>query len=369
MIREFRLPDLGEGLTDAEIVGWRVGTGDRVELNQVVADVETAKAAVELPAPYAGVITRLHGEPGTVVRVGEPLISFDVPDDAAAETAAEPPPEPAAGERLPALVGYGAEEDSAERPRRRPRVLPGARTPARESPAREREVRIPVDGVRRRTADAMVSSAFTAPHATVFLTVDVTPTMDLLRRLRSTPDFTDCPLTPLAFAARAVCLAIPRQPMVNARWDGSGADIVQQNFVNLGVAVATPRGLLVPNVRDADRLALPHLAAAIGQMAERARHGSITPAELSSGTFTLTNVGVFGVDAGTPIINPGEAAILALGAVRVLPWVHRDAVSLREVMTLSLSFDHRLVDGEQGARFLADVGGILAEPEMVLARY
>lgn len=215
----------------------------------------------------------------------------------------------------------------------------------------------------------MAAGALTAPHATVFLTVDVTSTMDLMRRRQHDPGFAGGLLTPLAFAARAVCLAIPGQPMVNSRWDGQGGGIVRRNYVNLGITVATDSGLVVPNIKDAHRLSLPELTAAANHLAVAARQGTATAAEFSGGTFTLTDVGSFGVDSGTPIINPGESATLAVGAVRMLPWVHRGEVTAREVMTLSLSFDHRIVDGEQGSRFLADVAGILAEPETVLVRY
>jgi pyruvate dehydrogenase E2 component (dihydrolipoamide acetyltransferase) len=234
-----------------------------------------------------------------------------------------------------------------------------------------RESRTPIKGVRKLTAAAMVQSAFTAPHATEFLTVDVTPAMDLLARLKDSSvkgssTFADVKLTPLTLAAKAALIALRRNPSVNSRWEEATQEIVTFNYVNLGIAAATPRGLTVPNIKDADRLQLHQLAAALADLAETARAGKTAPADLTGGTFSITNIGVFGIDAGTPIINPGEAAILALGAVRTLPWEYRGEVALRKVMTLSLSFDHRLVDGEQGSRFLADVGAILAEPGMVL---
>ena len=460
MIKEFRLPDLGEGLTESEILSWKVAVGDSVSLNQVIAEVETAKAVVELPSPFAGVIKELHEQPGSVVEVGKPIVSFEVPDDAGAAPSAPAGPaatgdKPVAGDasagkdeageaapkRQPNLVGYGAVVDSPGRPVRRPRTFPaaparepaeavvdpaeavvepaerprstppvrklakdlgidldrvagtgphglitredvhafqemaGAATgaapgsagePGKEARPGERETRAPIKGVRKLTAAAMVQSAFTAPHVTEFLTVDVTPAMDLLARLKASSSFSGVKLTPLTLAAKAALIALRRNPSVNSRWEEAAQEIVTFNYVNLGIAAATPRGLTVPNIKDADALPLHQLAEALTGLAETARAGRTTPADLSGGTFSITNIGVFGIDAGTPIINPGEAAILAMGAVRTMPWEYRGEVALRQVMTLSLSFDHRLVDGEQGSRFLADVGAILADPGMVL---
>lgn len=486
MIREFRLPDLGEGLTESEIVSWHVTVGDKVTLNQVIAEVETAKAVVELPSPYEGIVSVLHEAAGTVVEVGSPIVSFDVGGapgpaapapsgsatggsaaggNAAGGTAAGiAPAAPANGEplkRTPNLVGYGAVPEKTGRPARRrwitgdqpaapaataapapkapaappaaptaaaapperPRSTPPVRklardlgidlesvegtgpdglivrsdvtaaaevhgqsaapdhglppsgppsvsSPAGPSPAVDgqnvREERIPIAGMRKHTAAAMVSSAFTAPHVTVFLTVDVTASTELMLRLRRKPEFDGVKLTPLTLAAKAACLALGKHPTLNSRWDGAAREIIQYRYVNLGIAAATPRGLMVPNIKDANTLGLRDLAAALGTLTQTARAGKTTPADLTGGTFSISNVGVFGVDAGTPILNPGEAAILALGAVREQPWAHEGTVALRKVMTLSLSFDHRLVDGEQGARFLSDVGSVLAEPAMAL---
>lgn len=453
MIKEFRLPDLGEGLTESEILSWKVAVGDTVSLNQVIAEVETAKAVVELPSPFAGVIKELHEQPGTIVEVGKPIVSFEVTDDAGTEpsvqgdtsepgetAAAAQEAEEAAPKRQPNLVGYGAVVESSGRPVRRQRALvqpvptkppvvepvetelvetqlaeAPAERPRSTPPVRklakdlgvdlshltgtgpgglitredvhaaldavpsntagdaaravrpgERETRTAIKGVRKFTAAAMVQSAFTAPHVTEFLTVDVTPAMDLLARLKGSSAFSGVKLTPLTLAAKAVLIALRRNPSLNARWDDSSQEIVTFNYVNLGIAAATPRGLTVPNIKDADALSLHELAEALAALTETARAGKATPADLSGGTISITNIGVFGIDAGTPIINPGEAAILAMGAVRSMPWEYRGEVALRQVMTLSLSFDHRLVDGEQGSRFLADVGAILAEPGMVL---
>ncbi|MBE0009299.1 MULTISPECIES: dihydrolipoamide acetyltransferase family protein [unclassified Arthrobacter] len=467
MIKEFRLPDLGEGLTESEIVSWHVAEGDIVELNQIIADVETAKAVVELPSPYAGVVARLHEQPGTVVEVGAPIISFDVPSAGGSDGGGAGVGGPAAADsdgaggddavpakREPNLVGYGAAVEKGGRPSRRPRggaagapPAPAASAPApapapapvavvapaspetsastdrprstppvrklardlrielesvtgtgpnglitREdvlaasdnanggasdvvgsvaptktpAPSGHRETRAPIKGMRKHTAAAMVASAFTAPHVTEFLTIDVTPTMDLVARLKASRAFADVKITPLTLVAKALCIAVDRNPTINTRWDEASAEIVQHHYVNLGIAAATPRGLMVPNLKDADRMSLLELARALTTLTETARAGKTTPADLSGGTISITNVGVFGIDAGTPILNPGEAAILAMGAVRRTPWEYQGEIALRSVMTLSLSFDHRLVDGEQGSRFLADIGTILSDPGMVL---
>ncbi|MFK3679210.1 dihydrolipoamide acetyltransferase family protein [Microbacterium sp. NPDC090218] len=443
MIAEFRLPDLGEGLTEAEVVAWLVAPGDTVTLNQTLAEVETAKAVVELPSPYEGTVSTLHAEAGQTIAVGAPLIAFDVVGDEEAVPAES-------GEKAqPNLVGYGAAPTSAGRPARRarrsggtpvavdtavleaaphdaapsaavdavverPRSTPpvrahakrlgidlvlvaaevgdrlitradvdayaeriGARTAdAGDTPSvapavpsslatfteGERETRIPIRGVRKHTAAAMVQSAFTAPHVTVFHTVDVTATMDLLTSIRDDRSLSEHRIGPLAVVAKAVCLAIARTPGLNARWDEAAGEIVQHNYVDLGIAAATERGLIVPMIRDAERLTLVQLADAVKSLAEVARAGKTSPAELLGGTFSISNIGVFGVDAGTPILPPGQSGILAVGAVRRQPWEYRGEIALRQVMTLSLSFDHRLVDGAEGARFLKDVADILEEP-------
>ena len=463
--REFRLPDLGEGLTESEIVAWRVAVGDTVQLNQVIGEVETAKAVVELPSPYAGKVTALLAEPGQVVAVGTPIAEFEVAGQPSGGASGGGAPK-----REPNLVGYGAMPEAAGRPARkarswgggapsapavqripaaavpaevgptsaptsapapepapatateperteRPRSTPPVRklakdlgvdltavrgsgpkglvtrddilrqvgtpepevqegqAPAREvrqlrvapAAAGERETRTPIRGVRKQTAAAMVASAFSAPHASEFLTVDVTPAMELLARLKGSKAFAGVKITPMTLVAKAVLIALRRSPTLNSRWDEAAQEIVQYHYVNLGFAAATPRGLMVPNVKDADAMDLTQLAEEISQLATSAREGHVSPADLTGGTLTITNIGVFGVDAGTPILNPGEAAILAMGQVRRLPWEYRGEIALRDVVTLSLSFDHRLVDGEQASRFLADVGAIMAEPGMVIA--
>jgi pyruvate dehydrogenase E2 component (dihydrolipoamide acetyltransferase) len=226
--------------------------------------------------------------------------------------------------------------------------------------------REPVKGVRKMMAQAMVESAFSAPHVTEWVTVDVTRTMRLVESLRRDAAFAEVRVSPLLVVARAVCLAMRRTPEINAHWDEAAQEVVYRGSVNLGIAAATPRGLVVPNVKGADGLSMVELASALNGLTATAREGRTQPAEMAGGTFTITNVGVFGVDAGTPIINPGEAAILALGAVRKQPWVHKGKVKARDVTTLALSFDHRLIDGASGSRFLADVAAILQDPAAAL---
>lgn len=434
MKQEFRLPDLGEGLTEAEIVQWHVAPGDSVTLNQTLADVETAKAVVELPSPFAGQVAQLHAGEGDAVAVGAPLIVFEVEGEE---------PQDADGEGTqPNLVGYGAApstgrparrarrsgvpastDDTAvidaaphdalvetgpvpvlgERPRSTPPVRryakdrgidlvlvaaevgdrlvtredvdayaervgiaasaapPAPAASARKATPGERETRIPIRGVRKHTAEAMVQSAFTAPHVTTFHTIDVTATMELIASLREDRSL-DVRIGPLAVAAKAVCLALARTPSLNARWDDAAGEIVQFHYVDLGIAAATERGLIVPNVREAQDMTLVELARAIAALTETARSGKTSPADLAGGTFSITNIGALGVDAGTPILPPGQSGILGTGAVRRQPWEHRGEIALRDVMTLSLSFDHRIVDGAEAARFVKDIASILEEP-------
>jgi pyruvate dehydrogenase E2 component (dihydrolipoamide acetyltransferase) len=465
-LKQFTLPDLGEGLTEGEILRWLVAPGDTVALNQPIVEVETAKAAVEVPSPYAGVVTEIHHEAGETVDVGTPIISFDT--DPAAGPLADvsvvaphpevgdmvPPPPPATGAligevgpggRTATLVGYGPRSVSAKR---RPRtdvghavarpasaeVPPPPATAARVSaaavgqaaanalgavtvltkpPVRKlakdlgvdlatvlgtgpngtvtrgdvegaatssgaeaavpaydpstRERRTPIKGVRKMTAAAVVGSAFTAPHVTEFLTLDMTPSMELRARLQTLPEFAGVKVTPLLLVAKALLLAVKRNPDINATWDEAAQEIVVKQYVNLGIAAATPRGLIVPNIKGADRLSLPELAQALQQLTATARDGRTTPADMARGTITITNVGTFGVDSGTPILNPGEAAILCFGVVRPTPWVVDGEIGVRQVTQLSLSFDHRLVDGQLGSQFLADVGRVLADPATALA--
>jgi 2-oxoisovalerate dehydrogenase E2 component (dihydrolipoyl transacylase) len=485
-VKQFKLPDVGEGLTEGEILKWFVQPGDSVTVNQTLVEIETAKAAVELPSPYAGVVVELYVAEGQTVDVGTPIIGIDtapggtapsrtapsgtapaadlVPDPTAIGTpSADEPIEPgliggpAPGGRTSVLVGYGPRSVTAKRrPRKQgtdepvPTAQPifaqppvraaevaAAHEPAGSGPvlpapghtgsrpadvtvlakppvrklakdlgvdlttvaptgpngtiSREdiqqaaqggvqapqapqaptfdagREQRIPIKGVRKHTAAAMVASAFTAPHVTEFLTVDMTATMELRERVRKLPDFADVKVTPLLFVARALLLAVRRHPMINSSWDEKAQEIVVKEYVNLGIAAATERGLIVPNVKDAGRLSLRELAGGLADLTATARAGKTSPADMSGGTITITNVGMFGVDSGTPILNPGESAILAFGAVRPTPWVVGDAIVARQVTQLALSFDHRIVDGQLGSEFLADLGAILHDPSLALA--
>lgn len=467
MEKLFNLPDLGEGLTESEILSWRVAEGEHVDLNQVIAEVETAKAIVEIPSPFSGIVKKLYEPVGAVVNVGSPLLSFDVEDASGAGTGDPHGAAPATATRQPTLVGYGAAVESDGHPVRRERKAltprdvsaepatvppgrgsagpadpegavpnPGLRlvgtgdgtprgighlraTPPVRKLARDHridlasvqgtgtnglitredvlrasegpgvqtpgggaagagaalptqsgdawaETRTPIRGVRKATAEAMVASAFSAPHVTEFLSVDVTETMALLERLRTSPRFAGVKLTLTALVAKVVALALARHRTLNSHWDGERGEIVEFGHVNLGIAAATERGLMVPVLHGAQGMDLAGMAREIGELTKAARTGSITPAQLSGGTFSISNVGVFGVDGGTPILPPGQAGILALGQVRRMPWEHRDRIRLRQVMMLSLSFDHRVVDGEQGARFLAEIGQVLGDPSMLV---
>ncbi|MBJ7322206.1 MAG: 2-oxo acid dehydrogenase subunit E2 [Rhodococcus sp.] len=426
-IKSFPLPDLGEGLTEADLLTWLVAVGDTIELNQNIAEVETAKAAVELPSPFAGVVAALHVSEGDTVEVGVPIIDIRVGGDdepvvSDPEQSVSPVQTTSSGEdedeRVPVLVGYGvAKEGSSRRGGRvdspaasapndrngKPLAAPPVRKMAKdigvdlnELPASGshgdvtrqdvesylqsdtdvqqsgsgrtgREERTPIKGVRKHTAEAMVRSAFTAPHVTEFVTVDVTEMLELLESLRSSTHFRDVRLTPLALVSKAVLVALKSNPSLNSSWDEAAQEIVTKYYVNLGIAAATPRGLMVPNIKNAHELSLVDIARALADLTRIAKEGKSSPADLADGTITITNVGVFGVDAGTPILNPGEAAILCFGSIRRTPWEHNGEIALRSVTTLSLSFDHRLVDGQQGSEFLALVGRLLTHPIDLIA--
>ncbi|HET9973632.1 MAG TPA: dihydrolipoamide acetyltransferase family protein, partial [Streptosporangiaceae bacterium] len=478
-----------------------------VEDGQIIVEIETAKAVVELPSPWDGTVARLLAEEGQTVEVGVPIIAIQVgagtaPDQAErgdvpapASTASSPKEEPGTEEpgteepeRHAVLVGYGVKtaattrrarktpagtaapdveaarvekapagtaapgaeaarvEAAATRPETAelpaaPAAVPAeppqmpadpgvaavralAKPPVRKlakdlgidlaalagggsgpdgsitrddvqraaatgtqprsahsenggrtatsatapsTPWPGGEERIPIRGVRKHMAAAMVSSAFSAPHVTEFLQVDVTETMTAARRLRDLPEFAGVKVSPLLFVARALLVAAARHPMINSSWDEAAGEIVVKHYVNLGIAVASERGLIVPNVKDAGALPLPDLARRLAELTETARAGKATPADLAGGTITITNVGVFGVDAGTPILTPGETAILAFGQVKEAPWVVDGQLAVRQVCTLSLSFDHRIVDGELGSAVLRDVGAMLTEPLRILA--
>ncbi|MFL6001588.1 MAG: dihydrolipoamide acetyltransferase family protein [Nocardioides sp.] len=476
---EYLLPDVGEGLTEAEIVSWKVKVGDTVEINDIVVEIETAKSLVELPSPYAGTVTGLLVPEGEMVPVGTPIIAIGDPSEVPADGGADAAParddaemdlynpRASGGGEGESLVGRNKAERGAVRRARKsaasaqlaagttaahlqaqgafeggasPEVegadepavpATSARTDTAPEPAGaralakppvrklakdlgvdittltptgaggtvtrqdvesaaggfetgasapssttgvptpgQRERREPIKGVRKMMAGAMVDSAFSAPHVTEWITVDVTRTMEFVARLRTRREFREVKVSPLLVLSRAVMLAMKRTPEINSWWDGAAQEVVYKSYVNLGIAAATPRGLVVPNIKEAQDLTLVELAGALNQLTATARDGKTQPAEMSGGTFTITNVGVFGVDAGTPIINPGESAILCFGTVRKQPWVisvdGRDEIVPRQITTLALSFDHRHIDGEKGSRFLSDVAGILEDPASAL---
>jgi 2-oxoisovalerate dehydrogenase E2 component (dihydrolipoyl transacylase) len=434
--REFKLPDLGEGLTDGEVVRWLVAVGDAIALNQPIVEIETAKAVVEIPAPYAGTVVKLHAGEGESLDVGAPLISVDTaggsaPAAAASATAAAAPapvataPEPEP-ELQATLVGPGERQQvrrrriggharsangpattapAAQRPRATPPVrryakdrgvdltalvgtgrdgritredvdgaLDGgqdggrpAAAPAALQPRDRGEERIPVRGTRRQIAAAMTASAFSIPHVTEFLTVDATRLMELRERLRALPVADGLKLTPLAVVARALCAALRSYPLMNSSWDDDTQEIVVKGRVNLGVATDTPTGLLVPNIKDADTLGILDLSRELTRLTALARERRAAPADLTGGTITITNVGGFGVETGTPIINKPECAILATGLIAPRPWVVDGQLAVRQLMTTSVSFDHRIVDGAYAAQFLAHLRDLLEDPALLSA--
>jgi 2-oxoisovalerate dehydrogenase E2 component (dihydrolipoyl transacylase) len=438
---DFTLPDVGEGLTEAEIVAWKVKPGDTVTINQVLVEIETAKSLVELPSPFEGTVAAILVEEGETVEVGTAIITVTSEGEAAAPVVpqvdeatqiADTAATVAAAEEKPGavLVGYGAAGHAGSRRRRgapaaatstpapatpaaRPTSVPAAAASAiiAKPPIRklakdlgvdlstviptglageitrddvirqasqasvfrniqtpewgtEREERIPVKGVRKAIATAMVQSAFTAPHVSVFSDVNATRTMEFVKRLKNSPDFAGVRISPLLVMAKAVIWAVRRNPTVNSSW--TDKEIVVHHYVNLGIAAATPRGLIVPNVKDAQDLSLLELAVALEQLTITARDGKTQPAQMAGGTITITNLGSYGMDTGTPILNPGEVGIVALGAIKQKPWVVDGEVRPAFVTTVGASFDHRVVDGDVASRFTADIASVLEEPALLL---
>lgn len=438
-MNSFKLPDVGEGLTEAEIVSWKVKVGDVVAINDVLVEIETAKSLVELPSPYAGMVSALLVAEGQTVDVGTEIITIGAagagpllthpavdiaPENIIAETqkrtlpSAEEPEESQPGP----LVGTGPKADSVHRRARksdaspstapvtaegtrpaaadvvtRPLATPPVRKAAKDSgidlslvhasgvrgeitrkdlqdfQARASSSvagssdlieRIPVKGVRKATAEAMVRSAFSAPHVSIFVDVDATRTMEFVKRLKASSDFDGVKVSPLLIVVKAVIWAAARNPSANAAW--TDQEILLKKFMNLGIAAATPRGLVVPNIKNAQELSLKELAIALNTLAETARSGKTQPAQMQDGTLTITNIGALGLDTGTPIINPGEVAIVAFGTIKQKPWVVDGQVVPRWITTLGGSFDHRVVDGDVAARFLGDVAAILEEPALLL---
>lgn len=442
---EFRLPDVGEGLEDAEIVGWKVSAGEKILVNQLIVEIETAKALVELPTPFSGTVVELLVHEGQVVQVGTPIIRIQLE----AENPLAAATSELKSERTEILVGSGPRNEEVSHRKRATRnygtkvgtaradapipsipkppilsvpeprletpesinrrVIALAKPPVRRlardcgvdllsligsgpegsithedvltaskrvknlsKPTKNivedfRETRTPIHGVRKVMAEAMVTSAFTAPHVTEFITVDVTSSIELLDRLRTSPEFSGTRLSILSLLARAMCIAMPDTPEVNSFWDVESQEVVTKHYINLGVATATDRGLLVPNVKDAEQLSFRDLAKAIEEVVDAARTKRASLSQLTGGTMSITNIGVFGVETGTPILPPGESAIICLGAIVTRPWVVGSEIVARQVCTLSLSFDHRLVDGAQGSKFLTDVAKLLQEPSKLIA--
>jgi pyruvate dehydrogenase E2 component (dihydrolipoamide acetyltransferase) len=450
--QSFVLPDVGEGLTEAEIVEWKVAVGDTVSLNQPLVDIETAKATVELPSPFAGTVVRLRAEVGDVVEVGKPLIDIST-DGGAAPAAEREDAEAGEGEagsgRTAVLVGYGVASDTSTptrrhrrrgaappptppapppaaraalaapepaaagpaprstppvrlyakqhgldistvrgtgpdglvtrsdvegalaggtRPAGRPLVAsPGAPTrfvghdlaPWASGPAEER---IPVRGVLRSMSEAMVQSALSAPHAAAWLRVDATRTVELIAALRERPAMSGVRLSPMTVVAMALCDAARTYPGINSSFDDEAKEVVVRRSVALGIAADTPRGLVVPNIKAADTLDIVAMADAITAIVDKARAGSLAPADMIGTTLTITNVGPFGVDGAFPILPPRTSAILALGQLAKAPWVVDDEVVVRHVVEIGLAFDHRLIDGALASNVLAHVGRYLEDP-------
>jgi 2-oxoisovalerate dehydrogenase E2 component (dihydrolipoyl transacylase) len=446
--QQFVLPDVGEGLTEAEIVVWKVNVGDTVTLNQPLIDIETAKATVELPSPYAGVVTKLHGNVGDVVEVGKPLIDIEVAgspsEPAAAPTEPAVTSEPAV--RTAVLVGYGVSEESGTPTRQHRRrgtspsapaaplaapsvpaaVLsapnPSALAPRSTPPVRlyakqngldlaslsgtgrdglitrsdveralsrgngatvpsaptsttkfvghelaswesgPKEERIVVRGVLKSMSEAMVKSAFSAPHAAAWVRFDATRSVELLASLKSRPSLEGVRITPLTLIALALCDAARHYPGINSSFDEEHGEVIVRRSVNLGIAADTPRGLIVPNIRGADALTLVPMANALSNLVQKARAGTTTPNEMMHTTLTITNVGPFGIDGAMPILPPGTSVILAVGQIAKAPWVLDDAVVVRQVMEIAMSFDHRLIDGALASRVLRHVADFLGDP-------
>jgi pyruvate dehydrogenase E2 component (dihydrolipoamide acetyltransferase) len=431
-ISRFPLPDVGEGLTEAEIVTWKVKVGDQVKINQTICEIETAKSLVELPCPFEGEVIELLAQEGDTVEVGTAIIAVKTaggpviePPLATPAVASDEEADTGAEYKIPTLVGYGDAGEAKSRRQRAVSVAPlstsipvsmvraaaSSATVLAKPPIRklakdlgvdlndvvgtgnhgeitredviggasqasvfknlttpqaptEREERIPVKGVRKAIATAMVKSAFTAPHVSIFVDVDATRTMEYVKRLKASVDFAGIKVTPLLIMVKAMIWAVRRNPMVNSTW--TDEEIIVHNFVNLGIAAATPRGLIVPNIKDADAMSMLELAQAIEQLAATAREGKTSPEDMKDGTITITNIGVFGVDTGTPILNPGEVGIVALGSIRKKPWVVDDEIVVRQITTIGATFDHRVVDGDVASRFVQDVASVIEEPALLL---
>jgi 2-oxoisovalerate dehydrogenase E2 component (dihydrolipoyl transacylase) len=445
----FLLPDVGEGLIEAEIVTWKVAVGDVVTLNQALVDVETAKATVELPSPFAGTVVTLHGQAGDTMQVNQPLVTIEVGGESAphANVKQVVHDETTVNRREPVLIGYGVanEDEAVVRRTRRVATVPAKDSLIPDAPdapdapslsvrstppvrllakqygidlaevnatgrdglvtrddverarsgsaapdahrslitgaasssrfvGREiaswssgpREERIPVKGVLKSMAEAMVQSSTNQPQAAVWLRVDATKTMELLEGLKAHPNFAGVRLSPLTIVALAVCDAARHFPGINSSFDTQNSEVVVRRYVNLGIAADTPRGLIVPNIKGADQLDLVAMASALSSLVRTARNGTTTPNEMLGTTLTITNVGPFGVDAAMALLPPGTGAILCVGKIAKAPWVVDDQLAVRQVVELAMTFDHRQVDGALASVVLAHIGRFLDDPATAL---
>jgi len=403
-VKEFLVPDLGEGLEDATITGWNVAVGDEVELNQTLCTVETNKAEVEIPSPYAGRIVELGGAEGETLTVGSVLvrIATSVAETAgrAGNSATEPvapPPSTSGTARKPVLVGYGADDDMdtsrrksvGERPRAKPPVrklaaelnvdltrLTGSgpdglitredvlAAAGRSAPTPEM---VAVRGVQAEMAHRMTLSRRQIPDAHAGVQVDCSSLIRMRDRVRDIAD-DESPITPFVLTLRLLMIALRHHPNLNSTWldTTDGPQIHVHSAVHLGFGVAAPRGLLVPVVSDAHDMTTRELAAVVTRLIRDARAGTLKPSELQGSTFTVSNFGALGLDEGVPVINYPEAAILGMGSLKSRPVVVDGEVVVRPTMSLTCAFDHRIIDGAQVAAFLRELRGLIEAPELAL---
>ncbi|OBG28365.1 dihydrolipoamide acetyltransferase family protein [Mycobacterium sp. 852002-51057_SCH5723018] len=391
-VKSFRVPDLGEGLEEVTVSCWNVAAGDDVELNQILCSVETAKAEVEIPSPYAGRIVETHGAEGDVLQVGSVLVRIDTaPVNGEAPAPNGEVAAPNGEMATPTLVGYGADAGiDASRRTGRPLAAPPARKLAKElsvdlssirhvlagrviTPAdvlaaahgsdAAPEVR-PVRGVQARMAEKMTLSHREIPAAQASVAVDCTELLRLCERFRSA----DQQVTPFILTLRLLVIALSHNMILNSTWVDApdGPQVHVSRGVQLGFGVATKRGLLVPVIRDAHKKTTRELGHRAAELIAHAREGTLTPAELTGSTFTVSNFGALGLDGGVPVINHPEAAILGMGAIKPRPVVVGDEVRVRSTMTLTCVFDHRVADGAEVAQFVCELRDLIESPETAL---
>ncbi|MEM4389236.1 MAG: dihydrolipoamide acetyltransferase family protein [Candidatus Micrarchaeia archaeon] len=376
MVYVFRFPDVGEGITEGRVVKWLVKEGERVKEDQPLGEIETDKAVVEMPSPKAGIVLRLYVPEGGVVKVGEALAAIGEEGESAPEATA--PLQPAArplatpavrklarelGVDLTKIRGTGPAGRITEQDVRAASTAPRAPPPVHiEGPVE----RIPLVGVRKLIAQRMSQSAFTIPHVTHMDECDVTELWKLREGKKALAQAKGIHLTFLPFIARAVILSLKHHPIFNASIDEEKGEIVIKKYINLGIAVDTPDGLLVVVIRNADSKDILELAREMNELSERARERKVSLEELRGSTFTITNIGTLGGIFATPIINPGECAILGTGRIRDAPAVLDGQIVVRKLLPLSLSFDHRITDGAAAARFVNAIKQHLEDPSLLL---